>query len=368
MTDENRTAERMREDAAYKAEEFEHIAEERNWRDGATQARRIAAAIRALPIQPAPVRVKPEFALPFDGDPCGCAWCADADAKWFYRGDPICDDCYIHALENALDTAPAAPALDASQKPAPAAPDDHEYCPSMDPNDCGDCIYCGNSAGDHKPAAPALDASPAAEFVGKDAQTFDDISRVADEWMHRAETAQAELTKLADPVAVYVNMLRGTIAKPTMQQIFHIYGLAEIRTHLAWTYGHDPDALLLHLDASQTPDPAVKPDSRQPTVTEAAETILDYDAGLLNDWGGGNVDWWLDYLRAEIGRANDHWRDALRQISVTEEECFTPLHEVSADAVYLMHRVQQGSLSPDDAAKVVRDKIEAALRQIGGCK
>lgn len=24
-----------------------------------------------------------------------------------------------------------------------------EYCPSMDPNDCGDCIYCGRSAGDH---------------------------------------------------------------------------------------------------------------------------------------------------------------------------------------------------------------------------
>jgi len=35
----------------------------------------------------------------------------------------------------------------------------------------------------------------------------------------------------------------------------------------------------------------------------------DYDAGLLNDFGGGNTDWWLDYIRAEIGRANDHWRD-----------------------------------------------------------
>lgn len=34
----------------------------------------------------------------------------------------------------------------------------------------------------------------------------------------------------------------------------------------------------------------------------------DYDAGLLNDYGGGNVDWWWDYLRAEIGRANEHWR------------------------------------------------------------
>lgn len=35
----------------------------------------------------------------------------------------------------------------------------------------------------------------------------------------------------------------------------------------------------------------------------------DYDAGMLNDWGGGNVSWWLDYLRAEIERANNHWRE-----------------------------------------------------------
>ena len=33
----------------------------------------------------------------------------------------------------------------------------------------------------------------------------------------------------------------------------------------------------------------------------------EYDVGLLNDWGGGNVAWWHDYLRYEIGRANAHW-------------------------------------------------------------
>ena len=42
----------------------------------------------------------------------------------------------------------------------------------------------------------------------------------------------------------------------------------------------------------------------------------DYDAGLLSDYGGGNVGWWHDYIRAEIERANDHWRlqqdDAIR--------------------------------------------------------
>lgn len=35
----------------------------------------------------------------------------------------------------------------------------------------------------------------------------------------------------------------------------------------------------------------------------------DYYAGLLSDYGGGDVEWWQDYLRAEIGRANDHWRE-----------------------------------------------------------
>lgn len=32
-----------------------------------------------------------------------------------------------------------------------------------------------------------------------------------------------------------------------------------------------------------------------------------YDAGLLNDFGGGDVAWWQDYLRAELARAHDHY-------------------------------------------------------------
>ena len=35
----------------------------------------------------------------------------------------------------------------------------------------------------------------------------------------------------------------------------------------------------------------------------------DYDAGLLNDFGGGDIGWWQDYLRAEVGRANEYWRE-----------------------------------------------------------
>lgn len=46
-------------------------------------------------------------------------------------------------------------------------------------------------------------------------------------------------------------------------------------------------------------------------IREALVEATDYDAGLLNDFGGGNVEWWLDYLRAEINRANDHWRNQI---------------------------------------------------------
>ena len=61
------------------------------------------------------------------------------------------------------------------------------------------------------------------------------------------------------------------------------------------------------------------PEESQPLYTtppagirEALEELPDYDAGLLNDYGGGNVEWWWDYLRAEIDRANGYWRAALR--------------------------------------------------------
>lgn len=42
-----------------------------------------------------------------------------------------------------------------------------------------------------------------------------------------------------------------------------------------------------------------------------------YDAGLLGDGGGGNVEWWQDYLRVEIERCNDFHQAAL---SAVEEE------------------------------------------------
>ena len=36
--------------------------------------------------------------------------------------------------------------------------------------------------------------------------------------------------------------------------------------------------------------------------------FTDYSPGLLNSYGGGDVDWWQTYIHTEVQRANDHWR------------------------------------------------------------
>lgn len=38
------------------------------------------------------------------------------------------------------------------------------------------------------------------------------------------------------------------------------------------------------------------------------EMFDDYDAGIINDYGGGDVSWWQDYVRSEIAAANGFWR------------------------------------------------------------
>lgn len=40
---------------------------------------------------------------------------------------------------------------------------------------------------------------------------------------------------------------------------------------------------------------------------QAGADLGRYDAGLLSDFGGGNVEWWQDYIRAELDRAHDYY-------------------------------------------------------------
>lgn len=48
-------------------------------------------------------------------------------------------------------------------------------------------------------------------------------------------------------------------------------------------------------------------DAQQPATGE----LEPYDAGLLNDFGGGNVEWWQDYIRAELGNAHDFYQSQI---------------------------------------------------------
>ncbi|MCY1218258.1 hypothetical protein D9M72_302000 [compost metagenome] len=40
----------------------------------------------------------------------------------------------------------------------------------------------------------------------------------------------------------------------------------------------------------------------------------EYDAGLLSSAGGGDVDWWQDYLRAELERAHEFYQSQLESL------------------------------------------------------
>ncbi len=37
----------------------------------------------------------------------------------------------------------------------------------------------------------------------------------------------------------------------------------------------------------------------------------DYDSGLLNNNGGGDVGWWHDYIRFEVAACNEYWRSII---------------------------------------------------------
>lgn len=52
-----------------------------------------------------------------------------------------------------------------------------------------------------------------------------------------------------------------------------------------------------------------------------------YDAGLLSSHGGGDVDWWQDYIRAELGRAHDFYVD---QVERREETVAATLDAATA--------------------------------------
>lgn len=83
-----------------------------------------------------------------------------------------------------------------------------------------------------------------------------------------------------------------------------------------------------------------------------------YDAGLLNDFGGGNVEWWMDYIRAELDRAHDFYEaqlsDLIPQVSNPENSWRVELDEVIS---HLGAAVMQ---STDRDDRIIMDHVKAA--------
>lgn len=66
-----------------------------------------------------------------------------------------------------------------------------------------------------------------------------------------------------------------------------------------------------------TADLIIRMIGAKPAVNQQLLELETYDAGYLNDFGGGNVSWWHDYIRSELGRAHDFYSS---QIAAAQEQ------------------------------------------------
>jgi hypothetical protein len=44
-----------------------------------------------------------------------------------------------------------------------------------------------------------------------------------------------------------------------------------------------------------------------------------YDAGLLSDFGGGNVEWWQDYIRSQLAAAHEFYETEIAELEAELE-------------------------------------------------
>lgn len=107
-----------------------------------------------------------------------------------------------------------------------------------------------------------------------------------------------------------------------------------------------------------------------------------YDAGLLNNFGGGNVEWWQDYIRAELDRAHDFYSAALDRAEAERDELATVISGIevsngltdngnlwrfwSSKCKELAKKVVAAEADKAAAVEAMRERC-AALIDCGGC-
>jgi len=109
--------------------------------------------------------------------------------------------------------------------------------------------------------------------------------------------------------------------EPTRKTVFYcpVGGQAERLAEL-----HDELDLWLKTETIRATDPPQSDTLTTPPLSMTEEAMPNYDAGLLNDFGGGNVEWWQDYLRAELGRSEQfyqEWYASTHTKTITVDKC-----------------------------------------------
>jgi len=57
----------------------------------------------------------------------------------------------------------------------------------------------------------------------------------------------------------------------------------------------------------------IKATKKALTLNVVSRSLLsEYDIGIISDYGGGNVEWWQNYVREEVARCNDYWVSQLQ--------------------------------------------------------
>ena len=85
--------------------------------------------------------------------------------------------------------------------------------------------------------------------------------------------------------------------------------------------------------------------------------LPEFDAGLLNDFGGGNVEWWWDYIRYLLSNAHEHYQEAVDTSATTiPQTCFSAGDMADAAA----KAFQEGA----ESNRAATDELLAALKSM----
>lgn len=69
-----------------------------------------------------------------------------------------------------------------------------------------------------------------------------------------------------------------------------------------------------------------------------------YDSGLLNDWGGGNVGWWQDYIRVELGRAHEFYAAQIEAAEARERKLVEALRAAAQTIALVRKGIRQRAI------------------------